>query len=519
MFASTRWTALANSFVTSQKVKRLAVALSAALLLGAFGTPILQSARAAENLPKAVLVKPSAGLLGTVDATSLATEWSKYYAPGLVFTHGYVAASSDFTLTWKVVGANGKPLPSYPVTLQANKAYGGNTASFSSNCIEIAANNTSSDAANIFARTNSQGLVSFQIQNTDALGEPASTPLNRVDQNQKPVYGQFSLQIGNLGDLQQAKEIVELHVIGESKAMAKPSCQNWATPESEYLKSIPVLTPVSAAAKPRISGHAVGNLIWSEEFGGSKKIAPNLKLWTSRTCGTPNTNGGGIYCAGDQYYWPGANKLDGLGHLVISTDRIASPQANLGDCQSSYCPFTSGRFDSQGKLAIKYGYLEARIQLPAGTGQNPAFWLLGDNISRIGWPSSGEIDVMEQPLIGLNQNAGSLHYSSTYGGCCANHQTFTKIATLEKPLASGFHSYGILWTKGSVVFYLDGQEYGFMRREDSATHFWPFDAPAFMIFDNSTPGDPRTMAWSHSEMRIDYVRLWKVDGQGAAWTH
>jgi beta-glucanase (GH16 family) len=137
----------------------------------------------------------------------------------------------------------------------------------------------------------------------------------------------------------------------------------------------------------------------------------------------------------------------------------------------------------------------------------------------VGWPTSGEIDVMEQPLIQLNQNAGSLHYSTTGGGCCSNHQTFTKLFTNTDQLSSAFHTFGILWQPNLITFYFDGQPYGQLDKNSTSTNFWPFNAPEFLIFDNSTPGDPVTMNWQSSTMVVDYVRLWKADGLGSAWTH
>ena len=35
------------------------------------------------------------------------------------------------------------------------------------------------------------------------------------------------------------------------------------------------------------------------------------------------------------------------------------------------------------------------MKVPVGEGMFPAFWLLGDNISDVGHPQAGEIDVME----------------------------------------------------------------------------------------------------------------------------
>ncbi len=41
---------------------------------------------------------------------------------------------------------------------------------------------------------------------------------------------------------------------------------------------------------------------------------------------------------------------------------------------------------TQGLFSQTYGRFEARIKIPAGQGVWPAFWMLGKDISSIGWP-------------------------------------------------------------------------------------------------------------------------------------
>jgi beta-glucanase (GH16 family) len=145
--------------------------------------------------------------------------------------------------------------------------------------------------------------------------------------------------------------------------------------------------------------------------------------------------------------------------------------------------------------------------------------MLGDSITKVGWPTSGEIDIMEQPLIGDYQNAGSLHYSTTLGGCCDNHTTFTRYFNHTDNLANAFHTYAIAWLPGRVDFYFDGELYGTLSKANAATSYWPFDAPGFLIFDNTTPGNKSQMTWNKSTMLIDYVRVWQLNKLGKVWTH
>ena len=470
----------------------------------------------AASLPTARLVSTSS-VIATVDATALSADWAKYYGAGLKFTHGFISAGTTFTMTWLATDANNRPLANSAVKLQANKAYSSSNAKFVAGCTPIA-NVNERNGADISGVTDSLGKVTFTITNLDSVGEPADTKTTEPDTNPKGVYGQFSLQIADLSDLQQAKEIVEIHVLGSNTNVSQPTCNSWVPPRDVYKKWVSVAPSSLKVAAPKIAGLSISRLLWSDEFASKKATAPNTKFWTGRYCGTDPANGGGSYCSGDQYNVPSANRHDGSGRMAITTNRVDLPKG-LGDCGAASCQFSSGRFDSQAKLSVQYGYIEARIKLPAGIGQNPAFWMLGDSITKVGWPTSGEIDIMEQPLIGDYQNAGSLHYSTTLGGCCDNHITFTRYFDHTQNLANAFHTYAIAWLPGKVDFYFDGKLYGSLSQQNAATAYWPFDAPEFLIFDNTTPGNKSEMTWNKSTMLIDYVRVWQLNKLGKVWTH
>src|SRR5438270_4755858 len=78
--------------------------------------------------------------------------------------------------------------------------------------------------------------------------------------------------------------------------------------------------------------------------------------------------------------------------------------------------YTSARLNTAGKFSQAYGRFEARIKIPRGQGMWPAFWLLGDNSNTVGWPSGGEIDIMEN--IGKEPSTvlGTIHGPGYSGG-------------------------------------------------------------------------------------------------------
>ena len=114
-----------------------------------------------------------------------------------------------------------------------------------------------------------------------------------------------------------------------------------------------------------------------DEFLGSAGTPPDPRLWAYNT-------GGGWPRELQTYTNSTANVYqDGQGHLVIRA--IRNPDGT----------FTSGRIKTEGKLAMGYGLVEARIKFPPGPGILPAFWLLGADYPTIGHPECGEIDVIE----------------------------------------------------------------------------------------------------------------------------
>lgn len=71
---------------------------------------------------------------------------------------------------------------------------------------------------------------------------------------------------------------------------------------------------------------------------------------------------------------------------------------------------------TNGKFTQTYGRFEARLKLPKGQGIWPAFWMLGADIGSVGWPNSGEIDIMENVGKEPNTVYGTIHGPGYSGG-------------------------------------------------------------------------------------------------------
>ena len=270
---------------------------------------------------------------------------------------------------------------------------------------------------------------------------------------------------------------------------------------------------------PTVLGHTVGKLLWHEEFRGSAGTSINSKYWTARYCGLEAINGGGTCHNNEpQWYLPSAVALDGTaeGQAVITTNRVYSAPFG-GVCKAwSGCQFTSARFDTQGKVAFQYGYIETRIRMPAGGRNWPAFWMLGENITSVSWPLSGEIDIAEQGGNTPNRNSGAIHYSTNGvpNDCCGNH-TYDYGSYNGSNYSADFHTYAMSWAPNRIELLVDGVIFKTFTNASISSRFWSFNNPFFLIINNAT-GDfgGAWTNWAQSQMTIDYVRVWQLDSQG-----
>src|SRR5258708_22620627 len=126
----------------------------------------------------------------------------------------------------------------------------------------------------------------------------------------------------------------------------------------------------STTATPRAVTY---QLVWSDEFNG-----------TSVNTGNWNIDNGNPGVNNEQEYYQSANATVSGGNLVI-TARHHSVGGQ---------PYTSAKLETAGKFSITYGRIEARIALPMVQGTWPAFWMLGNNINTVGWPTCCEKELV-----------------------------------------------------------------------------------------------------------------------------
>lgn len=447
----------------------------------------------------------------------------RWFAQGTTYFDHAAMIGDTLNLTYRFLDQDNSTIPFRTVYLRVNRANSNSNASFTTSMPTVNGNSNVSGMSNgggengliLIGKTDGSGIAKFTLTNTDSAGSAAALPTSLTSSTQ--------LRGGN-------------RIVGQIAPMFVPdnktlstfteTTQSYDLINFDFFKPAPVVDP---NALPSISGHTIGNLIWSDEFTGTANSSFNTNTWTGRNCGQGAENGGGTCHNNEQqYYAPSAAKKDGSGNLVITTTRLGpnvQMPSDAGSCLSDNrsCSFVSARLDTQRKVSFQYGYIEARISNPTGGGNWPAFWMLGDNITSVAWPNSGELDIMEGVGSTPTHTTGAIHYNVDASGCCGGHRYDAGGSDDSGGYSGSYHRYGIAWLPNSVDLYVDGYRFLHATPETINSQYWPFNNPFFLILNNAVGpngGFGGTYdGWSTSTMKIDWVRAYQLDSQGAVTTH
>ncbi len=265
---------------------------------------------------------------------------------------------------------------------------------------------------------------------------------------------------------------------------------------------IPWLTGCCIACDPKRPQPRPGwTLVWSDEFSTPDGSPPDPQKWTYDLGG----KGWGNHEL-ESYTNRHENAHIEKGNLVITAQKETYTAAD-GITRD----YTSARLKTQGLFTQTYGRIEARIKIPEDQGMWPAFWMLGDDIPRVGWPMCGEIDIMENISKEPSTIHGSLHGPSTTAHTSDLTSTFT--LPTSRNFADDFHIYAVEWSPDTARFYVDANLYATFRSSDwPAGGKWVFDHPFFIILNLAVggdwPGSPDASTKFPQSMLVDYVRVY-----------
>nr|WP_315133222.1 glycoside hydrolase family 16 protein [uncultured Flavobacterium sp.] len=230
-------------------------------------------------------------------------------------------------------------------------------------------------------------------------------------------------------------------------------------------------------------------LVWEENF--SEPVL-NESVWNFELGdGCPNLCGWGN---NERQVYTTKNHEIKNGNLIIH----AKKEGNS---------YTSTKITTKDKKIFQYGRMEARAKLPVGHGIWPAFWMLGQNISQVGWPKSGEIDILE--YIGREPHMvfTTLHTQDSHGN------TINTKKTSFPNIEEGFHVFALDWTKDKMDFFVDDILVYTFQPEIKNENTWPFDKPFYFILNVAIGGNFGGPAVDDKvfpqDFIVDYIRVYQ----------
>ncbi|MFF5899083.1 family 16 glycosylhydrolase [Streptomyces argenteolus] len=270
-----------------------------------------------------------------------------------------------------------------------------------------------------------------------------------------------------------------------------------------------LLSACAGPSAPTDSPRAADEPLWSAEFDGAAATRPSAAFWNTET-GNREAEGWGNDEL--QYYTDDAanSSLDGEGHLVLSA-RPAPDGSELPCHTQRFCPWTSARLTTEGKVALTSGRVEVRAKLPTGTGLLPAIWMLGENGAE--WPAQGEIDICE--VVGTEPRTV---YGTAHGPTYFDEDGIGGETTLAADASQAFHTYAVEKRPNRVTWSVDGKPYFTLTPSKlPAPRDWVFEQDMHLLLDVAVggdwPGPPDASTPSPATMTVDYVRFY---GEGQA---
>jgi len=255
-----------------------------------------------------------------------------------------------------------------------------------------------------------------------------------------------------------------------------------------------VIVPVEGCQGGRIeNANPTGDrttLVWAEEF--DEDGAPCVKNWNHETI---PPNNGSWWNEEVQYYTDRRDNSiveDGVLKIIAKKENYLSKE------------YTSARMTTQRLFEFRYGRVEIRAKLPEGQGTWPALWFLGANIDTVGWPTCGEIDLMEHGDGEPGLVSSTVHRANNNGD-----NYYRRGDQVIENESSEFHIYKMIWTNSSIQFFVDDVKHHDVTYDPNT----PFNKYFFIILNVAMGGtftgnniDPN---FTSSALEVDYIRVYQ----------
>ncbi|MBK6363049.1 MAG: family 16 glycosylhydrolase [Saprospiraceae bacterium] len=232
-------------------------------------------------------------------------------------------------------------------------------------------------------------------------------------------------------------------------------------------------------------------LAWADEFDST---ALNPNNWVYET-------GAGGWGNDELQHYREENVSLTEGKLVITAKQQKFGSSN----------YTSSRIKTQGKKSFKFGRIDIRAALPEGKGLWPALWMLGTNITSVGWPNCGEIDIMELTGDLPNRVLGTVHFGQSFAE--RQKSSNSKYLSGNNNFQDEFHVFSLIWKENLIEFYVDDEKYHTITPANTGAVPYPFNKNFFFIMNvavgGNLPGSPDASTPFPQSMIVDYIRVFQ----------
>ncbi|MHC1778383.1 MAG: family 16 glycosylhydrolase [Lentimicrobium sp.] len=231
-------------------------------------------------------------------------------------------------------------------------------------------------------------------------------------------------------------------------------------------------------------------LVWNDEFSGN---ALNTQYWSYET--------GGEWSNNELQYYRQEN--------TTVADEVLTIEARKENYGSRN--YTSSRLVTRNKKSFKYGRIDIRALLPEGQGIWPALWLLGNDITTVGWPKCGETDIME--MIGGSGRENTVHGTVHWDQNGSHADTGNGYTLSSGTFADEYHVFTIVWDATSIKWYVNNIR--FNEVDITSAQMSEFHQQQFFIFNvavgGTWPGNPDATTIFPQQMKVDYIRVFQAN--------
>jgi beta-glucanase (GH16 family) len=239
-------------------------------------------------------------------------------------------------------------------------------------------------------------------------------------------------------------------------------------------------------------------LVFSDEFNQSRDSRPDTSKW--------------IPCRRYQGHWSRwiSDSRDVAfvkrGRLVC---RAIPNRSEPGDTAT----MLTGAIETRSKFAFQYGKIEVRMRTNLKQGNFPAAWLVPTY--KDGDKRYGEIDIVEM----FGNQSFSFHTVHSHRSYSLKKRDIPM--SFKKEIAvTGWHVYGVIWTKDCIVWTVDGEKVGEYRKirtkqmDDEGQ--WTFDRPFYIRLNQSVGDGTYHVMIPHTDdvyqTEFDWVRVYQQKG-------